>query len=210
MFHIRPYREEDARFCALCLYDGFFTCPADHDDMAFLHDYAKVLIEKCNFTYVAEDDDHNAVGFICGKYDRNFSRRLAKHYDTEKHYGLGVRMFFKFYLKSYRMSEMFSKQFESFFSQLRERDKDTLGECDLELVAISSRKDFRKGLGTALLRVFLKRAEADGAGRIRLFTNTLASWQFYEKRGFTRIREKEFKDGSGNKSLVYECILKRP
>ncbi len=43
---------------------------------------------------------------------------------------------------------------------------------------------------------------------MRLFTNTLASWEFYEKRGFKKVAEKPFQDGSGNQSLVYEYVLK--
>lgn len=80
-----------------------------------------------------------------------------------------------FYLKRYKMSETFQKQFDAFFRQLRERDKKTFGRCDLELVALSSKRDYRKGLGTALVTQFLSRAKADGAGNVRLFTNTLAS-----------------------------------
>ena len=167
-----------------------------------------MMIEKCNFTYVAETDNHQVVGFICGKYDKRFSRTLANRYETRKHYGLWCRMFLKFYLKKYRMSEEFQKQFDLFFRQLKERDSKTFGKCDLELVALSSKKNFRKGLGTALVTQFLKRAEADGAECVRLFTNTLASWKFYEKSGFSKVSEKPFKDNSGNKSFVYEYILR--
>ena len=66
MFTIRPYRAEDAAACGNCLYEGFFSCPIDDHDRAMLVDYAQVLIEKCNFTYVAETEDHEVVGFICG------------------------------------------------------------------------------------------------------------------------------------------------
>ena len=30
----------------------------------------------------------------------------------------------------------------------------------------------------------------------------------YEKRGFKKVAEKPFQDGSGNQSLVYEYVLK--
>lgn len=115
-------------------------------------------------------------------------------------------MFLKFYLKRYKMSAPFQKQFDAFFRQLQERDKETVGKCNLELVALSSRRNYRKGLGTALVTQFLNRAKADGADRVRLFTNTLASWEFYEKRGFKKVAEKPFQDGSGNQSLVYEYV----
>ena len=109
MFTVRPYKEEDAAACGDCFYEGFFSCSVDQNDKILLRDYAQILIEKCNFTYVAETEDHQVVGFICGKYDK-------------------------------------------------------------------------------------------------LFTNTLASWEFYEKRGFKKVAEKPFQDGSGNQSLVYEYV----
>ena len=137
MFIIRPYREGDASACADCFYEGFFSCPVDQYDRILLHDYAQVLIEKCNFTYVTEIDNHQVVGFVCGKYDKRFSRTLANRYETRKHYGLWCRMFLKFYLKKYRMSAEFKKQFDLFFRQLKERDSKTFGKCDLELVALS-------------------------------------------------------------------------
>ena len=207
MFIVRPYREEDAAACGDCFYEGVFTCPVDQNDRMLRRDYAQVLVEKCNFTYVAETEDHQVVGFICGKYDKDFSKALADQYATEKHYDVWCRMFLKFYLKRYKMSESFQKQFDDFFSQLQERDKETFGRCDLALVALSSKTAYRKGLGTALTEQFLKRAKDDGADCVRLFTNTLASWQFYGKRGFKKVTEKPFGDGSDHKSIVYEYLL---
>ena len=203
MLTIRPYRKEDAEACGQCLYEGFFTCPVDENDKVFLREYAQVLIEKCNFTYVAETEDHEVVGFVSGKYDKHFSKALADLYTTRKHYGVWCKMFFFFYCKQYHLSSAFQKQFDDFFKQLRERDAKTFGTCDLELVALASKKDYRKGLGTALVQQFLERAKKDGAKHVRLFTNSLAAWQFYEKRGFDKVGEKPFSDGLGNYSYVY-------
>lgn len=93
--------------------------------------------------------------------------------------------------------------------QLRERDEKFFTGCDLELVALSSRKAYRKGLGTALMAKFMDRAKADGADTVKLMTNTLASWEFYEKRGFTKAAEKLFPDGSGHKTIIYEYHVNR-
>ncbi|MFQ8983965.1 MAG: GNAT family N-acetyltransferase [Evtepia sp.] len=202
-FSLRPYTESDAAPCGECLYEGFFTGPIDENDRRFLREYAQVLIEKCNFTYVAETEAGQVVGFVCGKYSKPFSPALANRYETKKHYGLWCRMFFQFYLKRYPMSPSFQRQFGAFYQQMRERRQDVFGACDLELVALSSKAAYRKGLGTALVTAFLNRAAADGAGSVRLFTNSLASWEFYEKRGFTRVAEYPFRGGSGHRSMVY-------
>ena len=84
MFTVRPYKKEDAAACGNCFYEGFFSCPVDQNDKILLCDYAQILIEKCNFTYVAEAEDHQVVGFICGKYDKHFSKALAAQYETKK------------------------------------------------------------------------------------------------------------------------------
>ena len=202
MFTIRPYRAGDAEGCGQCFYEGFFTCPIDENDRIFLRDYAQVLIEKCSFTYVAEAPDRQVVGFISGNYRKRFHPMKTDPDRCKKHYGTWCRMFLKFYLKGYRLSEIFQKQLDGFILQAREREKFFDG-CDLELVALTSRKDYRKGLGTALVSRFMDRAVDDGARNVRLLTNTLASWEFYEKRGFTKIQEKPFPNSSGQKTIIY-------
>lgn len=208
MFNVHPYKEADLVDCTTCLYESFFTCPISKVDRIFLQEYIQVLLEKCNITFVAEDDSKKVVGLICGKYSPYFNKKLANTYATKKHYGVWCRMFFKFYLKMYKLSDAFKFEFDDFFAQLQERDAKLFGKCDLGLMALCSMINYRKGLGTALLNQFLIKAQADEADTIRLFTNTLASYQFYGKRGFRLIASKPFKDGSDNKSLVYEYKLK--
>ena len=58
--------------------------------------------------------------------------------------------FFKFAFGGYKMSAPFKAQFDVFYKKLKENGKDTPLACDCELMALCSRKDFRKGLGTAL------------------------------------------------------------
>lgn len=208
MFTIRPYRGNDAAACGACFYEGFFSCPVDENDKALLRDYAQIMIERCNFTYVAEAENHEVVGFICGKYTKEFSRILAARHETKRHVGFWCRKLVKFCLKRYKLSAPFQRQFTDFVRQAQERDNKILGACDLELVALSSKKEYRRGLGSALMAQFLERAKADGADHVRLFTNTLVSWKFYEKRGFKKVAEKPFQDGSGNRSFVYEYVIK--
>lgn len=209
MFTIRPYRAEDVKDCSRCFYESFFTCSIDGNDRGFLRDYVQILIEKCSFTYVAETSDHQVVGFICGIYDKKFHPKKSNFDQCKKHYGAWCRMFLKFYLRQYRLSEAFQKQLDDFLLQLREREEKYFDSCDLELAALSSRKDYRKGLGTVLVSKFMDRAEADRASTVRLLTNTLATWKFYEKRGFIKKAEKPFPDGFGQKTLIYEYRLEQ-
>ena len=80
MFRIRNYEPTDLFDCTQCLYEGFFSCAINHNDRQFLQDYTKVMIERSNFTLVAEAED-KVVGLICGIYQKKFDAELAKHYE---------------------------------------------------------------------------------------------------------------------------------
>lgn len=208
MFVVRPYEDGDLQACSECLREGFFDCPVTENDMDLLRDYARILMTMSSFALVAETGDGLVAGFICGKYDKRFARSRGIRTGGG---GLGftTSRMLKYLVNGYGLSEPFRGQFRDFLRQAREGGGGFIGECDLELLAITSRREFRKGLGTALLAGFLDRAREDGAGTVRVFTNTLASWEFYERRGFERVAEKPFPDGSGNLSLVYSYRLRR-
>ena len=207
MFHIRDYRSEDLLDCVQCFYEGFFHSPITAKDMLFLKDYTQILIERSNFAFIAECDGR-AAGFICGVFLKKFDPILAKQYVKEKHLSLLVKIFLKYYFKKYPMSEAFREEFELFFAMVQERTPSTLGECDCELAALTSLRDYRKGVGTALVDKMVDHCRQAGAGSIRLFTNTFASYSFYSKYGFSLISEKEFRiNRISGKSFVYEYLI---
>lgn len=206
MFSVRKFEDRDIPDCAMCFYDSFFDCPLTDNDRQFLRDYVQVLAEKCSFTYVAESEGH-VVGFIIGQYKKSFDRALARHHDVKPHYGVWLKCFLKFAAGGYKMSASFREQFDNFFKQTKENGKDTPLSCECELVALCSRKDFRRGLGTALWHAFQQRCAEDGAKTVRVFTNTNATYTFYEKRGFKLVWKKPYSFGGTGKSLVYEYKL---
>ena len=206
MFVVRKYEERDVPDCARCFYESFFDCLLTENDRIFLRDYAQVLAEKCSFTYVAESEGQ-VVGFIIGHYKKDFDKVLAKRHDVKPHYKAWLRCFFKFAFGGYKMSAPFKAQFDVFYKKLKENGKDTPLTCDCELMALCSRKDFRKGLGTALWEAFQERCIQSGVKTVRVFTDTDATYTFYEKRGFSLIWEKPYSFGTPGKSLVYEYKL---
>ena len=208
MYIIREYRQSDLDGCTVCLYEGFFSCQLDNKIFEFLHDYAQVLIEKCHFTFVAEYNDI-IVGFICGFYQKNFNKKLSKGIHHKKNYNIWLKMFFKYYLKLYSMSNVFRREFDLFFKKLRERPRKGLGKYfDCELVALTSRKDYRKGLGTALVNKMMEICKSNKVKNVRLFTNTAASYKFYDKYGFKKIYKKEYEfDKVKGESIIYEFYI---
>ena len=143
MFLIRKFEEKDVPECAMCFYESFFNCLLTENDRAFLRDYAQVLAEKCSFTYVSESEGQ-VVGFIIGHYKKDFNKALAKQHDVKPHYKAWLRCFFKFAFGGYKMSAPFKAQFDVFYKKLKENGKDTPLACDCELMALCSRRDFRK------------------------------------------------------------------
>lgn len=207
MFTIRPYASTDLHDCALCFYEGFFDCPLTPDDFAFLQDYTLVLIEKSNFTFVAETDGQ-VVGFISGNYQPAFHKLLATSYTTYRHFGTWVQFFIKFSFKLYKLSPAFQQAFHLFYTKMEERDGMAVTACDCELAAITSRKAYRKGLGTAMVNHFMGICKRAGVKRVRLFTNSHFSYTFYDKYGFQCILTKPFLiDGNEGTSYVYEYML---
>lgn len=75
-------------------------------------------------------------------------------------------------------------------------------------MALCSRKSFRKGLGTALWNAFKERCAKNNVKTVRVFTDTDATYTFYEKRGFTLVWQKPYSFGGNGRSLVYEYKLK--
>ncbi|MCD8326362.1 MAG: hypothetical protein LUC90_06680 [Lachnospiraceae bacterium] len=75
-FRVRPYQEADLADCTTCLYESFFTCPISKEDRLFLQEYIQVLLEKCNFTLVAQDD--SKAGFVCRYIGSKGSARVRR------------------------------------------------------------------------------------------------------------------------------------
>ncbi|MCP1101640.1 N-acetylglutamate synthase-like GNAT family acetyltransferase [Aequitasia blattaphilus] len=207
MYRIRSYKEKDLKDCTKCFYEGFFESKAEERDWLLLKDYTQVMLEKSNFNLVAEKDGM-VVGFVSGIYNKSFNKKLAKTYEQKQHYGAFIKLSLKFYLKRYNTSPDFKKEFELFFQKMMEREPSTFGYCDCELAALSSRKDYRKGLGTALVNGMVEKCTHEKVKNIRLFTNTDASYKFYDKYGLTKIYEKPYSfDERQGKSMIYELLL---
>ena len=191
MFVVRKYEERDVPACAQCFYESFFDCPLTEKDKIFLRDYAQVLAEKCSFTYVAESEGQ-VVGFIIGHYKKDFDKSLAKTHDAKPHYKAWLGCFFKFAFGGYKMSAPFKAQFDLFYKKLKENGKDTPLACDCELMALCSRRDYRKGLGTALWEAFKERCIQSGVKTVRVFTDTDATYFLRKARFFAYMGKAVF------------------
>ncbi|WNY22768.1 hypothetical protein MmiHf6_00530 [Methanimicrococcus hongohii] len=176
--------------------------------MIFLEDYAQVMVENCHFTYVAVADDGQVIGLISGLYQKNFDKKLSKAYDYKRHYGLAVKFMLKYFTGLYYLSDGFKRDFKIFFAKLQERNDKMVGVCDCELAALTTRKEYRKGLGTALVNKMVEHCREKNVKTIRVFTNTASTYGFYDKYGFDLVKEVLFTiKGVSGRSLIYELEI---
>ena len=165
-----------------------------------------MLAEKCSFTYVAESEGQSS-GLSSGTTKRVFDKSLAKTHDAKPHYKAWLRCFFKFAFGGYKMSAPFKAQFAVFYKKLKENGKDTPLACDCELMALCSRKDFRKGLGTALWEAFQERCTIRISIRCACSPIRMLHTHSMKSAVFRLYGEKPYSFGTPGKSLVYEYKL---
>jgi ribosomal protein S18 acetylase RimI-like enzyme len=67
----------------------------------------------------------------------------------------------------------------------------------------------RRGVGAALVRAVVDRAEAEGASRLVLCTQTrmTGAQRLYEAQGFVRLPERDWNPAPGVDLLAYELVL---
>lgn len=94
--------------------------------------------------------------------------------------------------------------YEETNAELLERYKQTHAP-DGEIIFLAADPETKvKGIGTALLNEFERRA----AGKeIYLFTDDACTWQFYEHRGFERSQEKQVTFEMGDTTVPLTCLL---
>ena len=112
-----------------------FTAPIDHCDKLLLRDYAQVLIEKCNFTLCCGGGGWAGRGVRLREIRQSLRPNFGKPIWVQKALWLVVRMFLKYYLKRYKMSERFSETMGSFLLPITGAGQQDLRACDLDLGA---------------------------------------------------------------------------
>lgn len=205
---VRAYRPEDLADCALCMIEGFFTSEPTPEIVDFFRDYVYLLAGKSSFTLVAECGGE-VVGFICAEYQKSFSPALAKK-TLSPVTGAYLKWMLKYYTGRYHLPAGFQREFRLFLRLAQNMRGRELGTCDCELSALTSRRAWRRGLGTVLADALMERCRVAGARSVRLFTNTDASYRFYDRYGFSLLGEKPFAGaGHGGTSFLYEYRLQR-
>ena len=206
-FNIRNYTKNDLEECTDCYIGGFFENNVK-GDREFLRDCTDALVGMSNFTLVAETDG-KIVGLLGAAYKKSFDKKLVKTFsDTGRHKNF-ITITMKRRLGLYRLSSEFRKEFERFFTEVMMRPPGITDDCDCELVVLTSRKDSRNGVGTALVNGMVARCKENGANRIRIATDTSFNYRFYDKFGTVVYEKEHIINGERGRTFVYEIVCDR-
>ena len=204
-YNIRNYTKEDLEECTDCYIGGFFEKNMPQD-RRFLRDCMDALVGISNFTLVAETDG-KVVGFLGLSYKKEFNKELSDSSDDPGRHNGFFGITIKRKLGLYGLSQEFKKEFSRFITEVMKRPAEIADDCDCEIVVLCSRKDFRKGVGTALVNEMIDRCRKNGVSRIRVATDTSWNYSFYGKFG-SLVYEKEHEiDGVSGRTFVYEITI---
>ena len=200
-YTVRDYTNEDLEECTDCYIGGFFEKSVSKD-RKFIRDCMDALVGISNSMLVAETDGKIA-GFLGFSYKESFNKELSKTSNVPGRHNSFITITMKRRLGLYRLSKEFKTEFKRFLTEVMLKP-DVTNDCDCEIVVLSSRKDLRKGVGTALVNEMIERCRKNGVSRIRIATDTSWNYSFYGRFGSV-VYEKEHEiNGIVGRTFVYE------
>ncbi len=183
-FVIRPFEpEKDLEAAYKCYVSGFYHCLwplIDHAEKRFTHEIILMSHAISDVSLIAEADGE-ARGILMGFFPRELKSllRAALH---------SIAFNVQVLLRKYKMSP-FAKA--AYWQGIRGDLSNILHgtESVAEVLLLTSQKDYRKGIGTALMDAWVEEVRKRGYKKTTLCTDSTVNWRFYEKYGFKRIAE---------------------
>ena len=203
-YTVRDYVREDLEECTDCYIGGFFekSLPKDRK---FIRDCMDALVGISNFMLVAETGGKIA-GFLGASYKESFNKELSKTSNVPGRHNSFRTIGMKRRLGLYRLSKEFKTEFKRFLTEVMMKPNIT-NDCDCEIVVLSSRKDLRKGVGTALVNEMIVRCLENNVSRIRIATDTSWNHSFYGRFGSVVYEKEHVINGVTGTTFVYEISL---
>ncbi len=181
-FKVRAFREEDLPEIVKAFIDGFISRDETVDRLnkfnsKLVDDVVKLFIEIGDLVLVAEAD-RKARGVLIGYFPNGFR--------FEKISGFASNLVSSFSMISNcrTISTLLDGFIYSFQFSLFYTSKPSI-------LLLTSQKDFRCGIGTALMDRWIEKVEREGYDSTIVGTDERLNWRFYEKYGFER--DKTFK-----------------
>ena len=176
-----PERDLDAAY--RCYVSGFYhnSWPIiDHAEPRLVKDMILNLDRVADATFVAEVDGE-ARGVLAGYFPAR-KKRLVRAAALMTLFELKVLF------RRYRMTPFaraaWWRMARGFLEFMIRQPK-----SPAEILVLSSQKEYRGGIGRAVMDAWVDETRASGYGNTIVNTDSTVSWDFYERYGFKRVRE---------------------
>lgn len=174
-------RDLDAAY--RCYVSGFYVNSwpwIDHAEPRLVKDLILATVRMSDATFVAEVDGE-ARGVLVGWFPE-VPRNLLRAVSIMGTFQLKVLA------RRYRMTPFARAAWwrfcRGFFSYLVRQPR-----APAEVMMLNSQKEFRGGIGRAMMDAWAAEVKARGYDRTIVSTDSTVSWQFYERYGFERVRD---------------------
>ena len=183
-FLIRKFNPErdldDAYHCFVSGYHHIAWPLFDHADPRLVKDFITMVAVVGDATFVAEVDGE-VGGILVGSFPMSFRNVIRE--------ALALSSFlFRVLFGFYRMSPIVRAAMKSmllWYPAFLLHHPMTRSET----LILTSRDEFRGGIGRALMDAWVEETKAGGHRRTTVCTDSELSWDFYERYGFSRVRE---------------------
>jgi len=176
-----PGRDREAAY--RCYVDGFYqnSWPLiEFAEPRLAMDLIETNAAISGTAFIAEADGE-ARGLLIGYFPAEL-RSLLRGFLLMAHFELKVL------LRRYRMEPIarmaWWKMTRGFFSFHFRSPK-----TPAEVLMLNSQKEYRGGIGRALMDAWVAEVRARGYDKTTVGTDSTVDWPFYERYGFTRVRE---------------------
>lgn len=183
-FLIRRFdRDKDLDGAYRCFVSGFYhnSWPfIDHAERRFMDDTILMLDKMGDASFVAEADGE-ARGILIGYFPRE-GLKLVRVAAVSM--GFSLRVFLRQYEMTAFARAFYWRQALSEISYTVRSPKNPA-----EVMALCSQKEYRGGIGRALMDAWVAEVKARGHSKTIVCTDSTVSYDFYERYGFTRVRD---------------------
>jgi len=205
-FEVRDFREEDLPEIVKAFVEGFVSRVETVDrlnrsDPKYIDEVVKLFIEIGDSAIVAEADG-KARGILVGYFSDGFRSEKISRFSSSLVSSLSK-------ISNYRtISTLLDGFIYSFQFSLYYISRPSI-------LLLTSQKDFREGIGRALLDRWIEEVERKGYDSTIVGTDERLNWRFYERYGFERDKTFKLKPrlfsrpSEGISGLIYKYDVER-
>ena len=176
-----PKRDIEAAY--RCYVSGFYhnMWPIiDHSEPRIIKDFMLSFSRAVDATFVAEADGE-ARGLLMGFFP---ARRASLVRVVLAQVAMHIKVLFRRYNMTPFARAAWWRVGIGELAYLVHQEK-----APAEVLLLTSRKDYRGGIGRALMDAWVEETRAQGYDKIVVSTDSTVSYDFYERYGFKRVRD---------------------